>query len=114
MSTDPLLVDLTRHGLGLMWEEVEPTFDPHHGPEAARREIFGRLGYGNRSSSGPPALMDAQASGARNVSASPSGPAPAWAPGALCHIGGRPGDRASAGPDGCYAPAGPGASSSIT
>ena len=60
VSTDPLLVDVTRNGLGLIWEEVEPTFDPLRGPEARRREIFGQLGYLNRSSSGPPALMDAR------------------------------------------------------
>ena len=77
VSTDPLLVDVTRNGLGLIWEEVEPTFDPHHGPEATRREIFGRLGQGSRSLSVPPALMDATA-GVRNVSAA-SVPAPACA-----------------------------------
>ena len=47
VSTDPLLVDVTVNGLGIIWEEAEPTFDSGYGPKATRRVIFGRHAQGN-------------------------------------------------------------------
>ena len=98
---------MTRNGLGLMWDEVQPTYDPLNGPEGLRQQMFGRMGsQGYRSRSGPPALGDQAA--APSGSPDPTLHFPTHSRGTagtgdprvpLCRIGGgAPGDPVHASP----------------